>query len=118
MQDENLGTIKISDEVIIACAAGAVQRIPGVHQLTGGLTESISKNLLGIESGGKGIKLSKGEEGLILDVYIIVEYKVKIPQLAWDIQGSVKNEIESITELKVAEVNIHVQGVHLPREEE
>ncbi|MEE0742471.1 MAG: Asp23/Gls24 family envelope stress response protein [Emergencia sp.] len=118
MQNENLGTIKISDEVITACAASAVQKIPGVYQLTGGLTESISKNLLGIEPGGKGIKLSRGEEGLILDVYIIVEYKVKIPQLAWDIQGSVKNEIETITETKVAEVNIHVQGVHLPGEEE
>lgn len=118
MQDENLGSIKISDDVITVCAANAAAKIPGVCELAGGLTENLSKNILGIDHSGKGIKLSKNEEGLILDIYVIVEYKVKIPQLAWEIQSNVKKEIESITDLKVSEVNIHVQGVHLPGEEE
>ena len=118
MQNENLGTIKISDDVITVCAAKAVMSIPGVHELTGGFTDSLSKNILGIEPGGKGIRLSRDDNRLILDIYVIVEYKVKIPQLAWEIQGSVKREIESITDLSVKEVNIHVQGVSLPGEDD
>lgn len=53
-----------------------------------------------------------------LDIYVIVEYGVRIPQLAWEIQSCVKKEIESITDEKVKEVNIHVQGVDLPGEED
>ena len=120
MQEENLGIIKISDDVIIASAANATIAIDGVHELTvtGGITDSISKNILGKDTSGKGVKVSRSDEGLILDIYVIVEYKVKIPQLAWEIQGTVKREIESITDLNVLEVNIHVQGVHLPGEED
>ena len=88
--EENLGTIKISDEVITVCAANIVSKIPGVCQLTGGFTESLSKNILGIDPSGKGIKLSRSDEDLILDIYVIVEYGVRIPQLAWEIQSKVK----------------------------
>ena len=118
MQEQNLGTIKISDDVITACAAGAVTRISGVSRLAAGFTENLSINILGIEPGGKGIKLSRDEEDLSLDVYVIVEYRVKIPQLAWEIQSSVKKAVEAVADVKVKEVNIHVQGVSLPGEEE
>ena len=118
MSQEQLGTVKISDETIAAYAAGVTLAIDGVHELTGGLTDSISKNILGKESSGKGVRLTRNDEGLILDIYIIVEYKVKIPQLAWEIQGTVKREVESKTGLTVLEVNIHVQGVNLPGEED
>ena len=118
MSNEQFGTVKISDDVITAYAASVALGIDGVHELTGGLTDSISKNILGKESSGKGVKLTRNEEGLILDIYAIVEYKVKIPQLAWEIQGTVKREIEAKTDLSVLEVNIHVQGVKVPGEED
>ena len=118
MSQEQLGAVKISDEAITAYAANIALGIDGVCELTGGLTDSISKNILGKESSGKGIKLTRSEEGLILDVYVIVAYKVKIPQLAWEIQGTIKREIEAMTDLTVLEVNIHVQGVNLPGEED
>ena len=108
----------MSDENITAYAASVALGIDGVHELTGSLTDSISKNILGKESSGKGIRLTRSFEGLILDVYAIVEYKVKIPQLAWEIQGTVKREVEAMTGLPVLEVNIHVQGVNVPGEED
>lgn len=117
MSHEQIGTVRISDETITAYAASAALDIKGVYELTGSLTDSISKNFLGKESSGKGVKLTRNEDGLILDVYIIVEYKVNIPQLAWEIQGTVKRDVEEMTELPVLEVNIHVQGVNLPGEE-
>ncbi|MGF6375556.1 putative alkaline shock family protein YloU [Clostridiales Family XIII bacterium PM5-7] len=116
-QEEKLGMIKISDDVITVCAANAVLKIDGVSKLGGGLTDSLSKNILGKDPVNKGVKLSRTDEGLFLDVYIIVKYQVKIPQLAWEIQSFVKKELEEITDLNVMEVNIHVQGVDLPGED-
>ena len=82
------------------------------------LYENLSRNILGIDPSGKGVKLSRSDEGLVLDIYVIVEYGIRIPQLAWDIQSKVKQELESITDITVLEVNIHVQGVALPGEEQ
>ena len=43
---------------------------------------------------------------------IIVEYGVRIPDVAFEIQNRVKKAVESMTGLKVEEVNVHVQGVN------
>ena len=43
-----------------------------------------------------------------------MKYHTKIPAVAWEIQENVKNEIQSMTDLKVRAVNIHVQGVEIP----
>ncbi len=49
------------------------------------------------------------------DVCPVVEYGVKIPAVAWDIQEHVKETVESDTPYKVVAVNIFVQGVHVPK---
>jgi len=49
------------------------------------------------------------------DVYPVVEYGVKIPAVAWDIQEHVKNAVENETAYTVVAVNISVQGVHVPK---
>lgn len=111
------GTIKFSDEVIAVCAANATLKTKGVADLAGDFTNLLSKSILGKELLSKGVKVSQTEEGVIVDVFVIVEYKVNIPSVAWDIQEHVKNEIIEMTELKVSAVNINIQGVQIPEEE-
>lgn len=111
------GTIKFSDEVIAVCAANATLKTKGVADLAGDFTNLLSKSILGKELLSKGVKVSQTEEGVIVDVFVIVEYKVNIPSVAWDIQEHVKNEIVEMTELKVSAVNINIQGVQIPEEE-
>jgi uncharacterized alkaline shock family protein YloU len=111
------GTIKFSDEVIAVCAANATLKTKGVADLAGDFTNLLSKSILGKELLSKGVKVSQTEEGVIVDVFVIVEYKVNIPSVAWDIQEHVKNEIIEMTELKVSAVNINIQGVQMPEEE-
>ena len=111
------GTIKISDEVIAVCAANATLKTKGVADLAGDFTNLLSKSILGKELLSKGVKVSQTEEGVIVDIFVIVEYKVNIPSVAWDIQEHVKNEIVEMTELKVSAVNINIQGVQIPEEE-
>lgn len=118
VSEQKSGTLKISDEVIAVCAANATLKTAGVAELFGGFTNAISKNLLGKELMSKGIRVSQTEDGVSLDIFVIVQYNIKIPAVAWEIQENVKKEVESMTEIPVKAVNIHVQGVFLPQEEE
>ena len=52
-----------------------------------------------------------------MDLYIIVKFGVRIPDVALNVQEKVKNAIESMTGLSVVEVNVHVQGVGFPETE-
>ena len=79
---------------------------------------NLQKNILGNSPSLQGIKLNRDDETVSFDIFIIVDYDVKIPQVAGDVQVNVKREVEDITGLRVNEVNIHVQGVDLKTEEE
>ncbi|MEG1584258.1 MAG: Asp23/Gls24 family envelope stress response protein [Anaerovorax sp.] len=116
--DDKLGILKISDEVIARYVTKATLFIEGISALSGGLTDSLSKNILGKELPHKGVKIAQSEEGIVIDIYVIVNYGFKIPQVAWDIQESVKKEVELMTESTVKAVNIHVQGVDFSNEGE
>lgn len=118
INEKELGSVKISDEVMAVCATNATLRTPGVAGLTGGITDSISETILGKESLSKGIKVNQTDDGIILDVYVVVDYGVKIPVVAWDVQTNVKEELETMTSRPVLAVNIHVQGVEQPKEED
>ena len=65
----------------------------------------------------KGVKVDMSETNASVDLYVIVKYGVRIPELAWEIQESVKNNIESMTGLTVDKVNIHIEGVNFDDEE-
>jgi uncharacterized alkaline shock family protein YloU len=116
--EEKLGTLKISDDVVAICAMNAALRGKGVAGLSGAFADSISRNLFGKDPLHKGIKVNQGEDGISIDIYIVVEYGVKIPEVAWDVQESVKTEVEAMTDTAVKAVNIHVQGVHFTDEED
>ena len=109
--DYNLGDNKLPDEVIAIAAARAVLDTKGVAELSGGIGNSISKTLLRKEQLSKGMRIDQSDEGIQLDVYIIVYYGARIPEIAWQIQKNVKKSIQQLSERKVLAVNVHVQGV-------
>ena len=108
---ENNTNIKISDDVVSVIAGVAVSEVPGVAQMSGGFAGGISEVLSGKNNLSKGIKVETGEKETKIDVNIIVEYGVRIPDVAFEIQNKVKKAVESMTGLKVVEVNVHIQGV-------
>lgn len=108
---EGSDTIKIANDAVATYAGIAVSEVSGVYGMTGtfaGITEAISgkKNL------ARGIKVDIEGKNAKIDVSIIVEYGARIPDVAFEIQSRVKNTVETMTGLKVLEVNVHVQGVH------
>lgn len=113
---ETLTDEKFSDNVLAICAINATLRTKGVLDVVGGLTDSLSENILRKETLSKGVKVNQEDEGVVLDVYVILKYGTKIPAVAWDIQENVKKEVESMTDKKVKAVNIHVQKIQLTDE--
>jgi len=114
----NDGSVVISEEVVSVIAGIAVAEVPGVVDTAGGFAGGISEVLSGKKKFSKGIKVEVGEKETKIDVNIIVEYGTRIPDVAFEIQNRVKKSVENMTGLKVAEVNVHVQGVKTEREED
>ncbi len=110
IKTENDG-IKISDDVVAVIAGVAVSEVPGVAGMAGGFAGGISEVFSGKKNLAKGIKADINEDKAKIDVNIIVEYGSRIPDVAFEIQNRVKKAVESMTGLKVEEVNVHVQGV-------
>ena len=103
--------IKIADDVVSVIAGIAASEVPGVAGMSGGFAGGISEVFSGKKNLAKGIKVDVGEKETKIDVNIIVEYGVRIPDVAFEIQNRVKKAVETMTGLKVLEVNVHVQGV-------
>ena len=102
--------IVIEDEVI-AIAGIAVSEVSGVAEMAGGFAGGITEVLSGKKNLAKGIKVETKEGETKIDVNIIVEYGVRIPDVAFEIQNKVKKSVEEKTGLKVSGVNVHIQGV-------
>ena len=104
--------IKIADDVIAVIAGAAASEVPGVSSMAGGFAGGISEVFSGKKNFAKGIKVEAGEKETKIDVNIVVEYGVRIPDVAFEIQNRVKKAVEGMTGLKVVEVNVHIQGVN------
>lgn len=113
--NNELGVIKISEEVVSIIAGLAATEIKGVAGMSGGFVGGIAEKL-GMKNLSKGVKVAVGEKEAAIDLFIIVNYGIKIPDVAWQIQENVKKAIETMTGLNVVEVNINVQGVDMGRE--
>lgn len=114
-EEEN---INISEEVITTISGIAVSEISGVAEMAGGITGGITEVLSGKKNLSKGIKADIAGNNVKIDVNIIVNYGVRIPDVAFDIQNKVKQAVENMTGLKVNEVNVHVQGVNVEKTKE
>lgn len=106
-----IGRIRIDPEVIAIIAGLAAVEIEGVAGMSGGLAGGIAE-WLGRKNLSKGVKVQVAGHEVSVEVSIIVEFGHRIPEVAGRIQQNVRHAIESMTGLRVAEVNVHVHDVH------
>jgi uncharacterized alkaline shock family protein YloU len=88
----------------------AATEVEGVAGMSGGVAGGIAE-MLGRRNLSRGVKVDVGEREAAIDLFVIVDYGVRIPDVALRVQENVKQAIESMTGLAVIEVNVHVQGV-------
>ena len=115
--DDNLGIVKISDEVVSVIAGIAAEEINGVEDLQQIGGNNISQLLKGKKTVGKNVKVTLSENSAIIDLNLAVEYGVKIPEVVNAVQENVKRTVEAMTGLNVDYVNINVQSIYLPKSE-
>lgn len=96
------GTINYNSDILNSIVQIAVLEAEGVYGLTP----------------NRGIKLTFEKEGVYVDVSVIVEYACSVSELAYRIQSSVKQAVESMTRYKITKVDVHVQEVVFPEEAE
>ncbi len=111
-----IGTIKIDDEVVAVIAGLAATEVEGLAGMSGGIAGGIAE-LLGRKNLTKGVKVEVGERQAAVDLFVITEYGIKIPDVAYKVQENVKRKVETMTGLEVVEVNVHIQGVSMASEE-
>ena len=59
----------------------------------------------------QGINLYIEKDGIYADVSVVVKYGYNVPELAYRIQQSIKQNVENMTRYKVAKVDVHIQDV-------
>jgi uncharacterized alkaline shock family protein YloU len=116
--ETEMGIVKISDEVVGVIAGLATMEIKGILGMSSGMVGDITQILTGKKNLSKGVKVNVGENSAAIDLYVVVEYGVKIPEIALQAQQNVKKAVESMTGLLVSAINIHVQNVVIPKLEE
>lgn len=109
------GNVNISDDVLEIIATIATKEVEGVSGLSGSLADDIG-DLFKKNNYKKGITINVEEDKVTIDLNIMVDFGVKIPDVSWTVQEAVKTSVENMTGLKVEEVNIHVDGIREKKE--
>ncbi len=110
--EETIGNIKISVEVVSTIAGIAASEIHGVSCMYTSFVDGVAQRLGAKRNNTKGVRVDMSSNSVNIDLYIVVDYGIKIPELAWEIQENVKNSVETMTGLKVSKINIHIEGIN------
>lgn len=96
---EEQGTVNISEDVIMTIATAAIMEVDGISGFASKMSQS------------KGMKIQIGNDKVVVDAFVLLEYGVVINDVARAVQSSVASAIESMTGVVVSSVNVHVCGV-------
>ena len=117
IQNHEFGHVNISDDVIGIITNIAASEIKGVS-LQGSFAGDIAE-ILGKKNMTKGVRINITEDNVVtVDLNVIVDFGIVIPDVAWKVQDKVKTSIEEMTDLKVQAVNVNVQGINLGKTHE
>ena len=101
---------KFNEEVMEVQAESATLETDGVACMSMLPSDIIQENILR-KNPSRGIKISKGGDGYVIDVFVVVRFGCRIPETAWNIQENVKKRVQESTGAQVNKVNIHIEGV-------
>ena len=110
------GSTSISDGVVSKIAEMAAREVRGVHELSGGVGGALRRLTPGMEERGSGADVEVGRREAIVDLNLVVDYGVSIPQVSQAVRENVIDRIEYMTGLQVKEVNIDVSDLFFVEE--
>ncbi|POM25128.1 Alkaline shock protein 23 [Actinomadura rubteroloni] len=116
------GRTAIADGVVAKVAGMAAREIGGVHAMGAGIARTFGSVRERLPGGGsdasQGVSVQVGEKQAAIDIDLVVEYGAAIPDLSSAVRDNVMDQVQHMTGLEVVEVNITVDDIHLPGEDD
>ena len=115
-EEQRLGSIEISPVAIASMASQAVLGCYGVVGMASRtLRDGLAELLHPSDSPKKGVQVQLIDDRITIDLFVIMEYGVRVSEVAHNVMQSVKFNVEKALGVPVADVNVHVQGLRISR---
>ncbi|WP_249871960.1 Asp23/Gls24 family envelope stress response protein [Oceanobacillus saliphilus] len=111
-----LGRVEIAPEVIEVIAGISATEVEGLYAMRGNFASGVAERL-GKKAHSKGVKVELTDDGVAIDIYVILNFGVSIPQVAQELQSNIRQTLETMTAIALQEVNVHVVGIHMEGKE-
>jgi len=117
----DLGEINITRETIRSMVSLNLAEVKGVVGSRKSIIKEITDMLRGdtseneTEEATRPIRIETKDNKPLINLYIIIKYGVRIPDIAWDIQSRVKEGLIKKLGIEVNEIDIHIQGIQFPK---
>ena len=115
------GTTTIADGVVAKVAGIAAREVRGVHNLGGGTARAVGAvtQRVGLsDDRTQGVSVEVGEQETAVDLTVVIEYGESIPEVTNEIRENVVKRLEGITGLRATEVNVAVNDLYFPGDEQ
>ncbi|KAB1862261.1 Asp23/Gls24 family envelope stress response protein [Microbacterium algeriense] len=114
------GKTTIEDAVVAKIAGIAAREVSGVYALGGGAARMVGaiRDALNTTDLSQGISVEVGETQVAVDVTIVAEYPVSLQKVADDVRTAIHRAMVELVGMDVAEVNVTVNDVHIPSDDE
>lgn len=113
--DVNLGKIEIAPEVIEVITGIAASEVKGIASMRGNFATGVVEKFGGTTH-SKGVKVDLTDEGILIDLFVVLEFGVSIPKVAEDLQSNIRQTLMNMTALEISEINIHVVGIQMEQD--
>jgi len=114
MTDEvRLGRIEVSPVAIAGLAAAAVLECYGVVGMSSPTPYYGLADVLQHRSYRRGVRARVMDQRIVIDLYVVLEYGVRLSEVAHNIMENVKFRVEKALGVPIEEVNVHVQGLRI-----
>lgn len=118
--ETSLGKTIINDAVIAKIAGIAAREVRGVNSLGGGAARALGaiRDAINSKDLSQGIRVEVGETQVAVDISLVAEYPMSLQGVADDVRTAVIGAIESYVGMQVTEVNVNINDVHFPIEDD
>jgi uncharacterized alkaline shock family protein YloU len=114
------GTTTIDEGVISKVAGIATRSVPGVYAVGSGVSRAIGaiRDAMNQTDRSQGVTIEVGESQVAVDITLVAEYPTSLQKVADDVRVAVYTAIEEIVGMEVTEVNVTINDVHIPGEDD
>ena len=110
VQQQENGTIQISEEAIATVASVAAKDVDGVSDLSGNFGDDLA-GMLGMKNASKGVRVQIEDDGVSIECSVVAKYGCSVVTMAKELQTAILTAVESMTGLKVKNVAVNISGI-------